>query len=342
MDLSYEDLERYLLRIFTGEDIINVRYGSDTYSILFKFPNNSLRIRANLVYDLAYNKAIDEGLLPLAEIESIIKERNIFTDADQKNIDSLENKLKAQKVVLSKTTKVKANSDRIKKIIYDLEIQINEIKYKKYSKVHLSADHKAEEERQVFLCNRCSYSMEKNELFWTNEGSFKKETRLALKDELLKQFSRFYNGISQKVIRTIARHSLWRIRYVNSIKTSEGLFGVPGAAYTHDQLNLAYWSNYYQSIYEMMPDDRPSDLIIEDDDSLDAYMTAYYEERSREDAARKSKHKTKGTMSAFDKEEVIVTRSNELYEDIKYDKPREAQQIKDKNAIKKRTKHSRR
>ena len=88
----------------------------------------------------------------------------------------------------------------------------------------------------------------------------------------------------------------------------------------------------------MMPEDRPSDLIIDDDDSLDAYMKAYYEERNREEAARKSKAKTSGKLSAFDAEEVIVTRSHDLYEDIDYDTPREAQKLKDRVDIKKKRK----
>jgi hypothetical protein len=87
----------------------------------------------------------------------------------------------------------------------------------------------------------------------------------------------------------------------------------------------------------MMPEDRPSDLIVEDDDALDAYMKSYYDEKTKEDAARKSKASNTGRLSAFDNEEVIVTRSNELYEDIKYDKPREAQRIKDRVDIKKKT-----
>jgi len=102
-------------------------------------------------------------------------------------------------------------------------------------------------------------------------------------------------------------------------------------------LNLAYWSNFYQNIYEMMPKDRPPDAIVEDDEALDAYMKAYYEERNREEAAERDKNKlgNRGKLSAFNKEEVIVTKSHDLYEDIEYTKPREAQMIKDKTAIKK-------
>jgi hypothetical protein len=88
----------------------------------------------------------------------------------------------------------------------------------------------------------------------------------------------------------------------------------------------------------MMPEDRPSDLVIEDDQSLDAYMKSYYEERNREDASRRSKKKSTGKLSAFDQEEVIVTASNELYQDIEYSTPRESQRIKDRIDIKKKVK----
>ena len=139
----------------------------------------------------------------------------------------------------------------------------------------------------------------------------------------------------------MARSNLWRIRYITSQKTSDPLFGRPTAEYTADMLNLAFWTNYYNNIYDMMPEDRPPDSIIEDDEALDAYMNSYYEDRSKENAARRSKRTTGGKLSAFDKEEVIVTQSNPLYEDIKYDKPREAQRIKDKASIKKRARRSR-
>jgi hypothetical protein len=72
-------------------------------------------------------------------------------------------------------------------------------------------------------------------------------------------------------------------------------------------------------------------------------MKEYYEERTREDATERDKNKlgNKGRLSAFNKEEVIVTKSHELYEDIDYTKPREAQMIKDKPAIKKKARKKR-
>ncbi len=327
-----ETLERYLCNIFIGQ-IIDV---VDNTTLIFKQPDNLLKLKSNLEYDAAYNNAVASGLLTLDQIEELLVSRNVFTEEDQKLVDVLENRIEAQEVLLSKVIRVNGNPKRVEGIIKGLREELIELKTKKYSMLTMSADNKAEDSRSLYLCWGCTYK-DTNELYWKTHEALLGETNLAFKNKILSIFLKFYRGINTKTIRTIARSNLWRIRYVSSMKTSDSLFGVPTSDYTNDQLNLVYWSNYYQNIYEMMPEDRPSDLVIEDDDSLDSYMKAYYEERNREDAARKSKHQTKGSMSAFDKEEVVITKANPLYQDIKYDKPREAQQIKDKTAVRKRT-----
>ena len=336
MDLTHEELEEYLLKIFTGKQFVCV----DGIGLVFKQPNNSIKIEARNLYKRSYAKAIDEGLLSLKDLEKLIIDRGLFTEEDQQKLDKLESQLSAQQVLLSKTVKVAARQDRIKEIIKKFESQINEIRMKKYSTLMMSAETKAEEDRSTFFCWACTYN-NKEELYWKIYDNLLKETNKSFRQRVIAEFSRFYSGIDTTIIRYIARSNLWRIRYVTSSKVSDPLFGVPTSQYTNDMVNLVYWSNFYQSIYEMMPEDRPPDSIIDDDDSLDAYMKSYYEERKREDAARRTNRTTSGKLSAFDKEEVIVTQSNELYEDIKYDKPREARQIKNRADLKKRTKRPR-
>jgi len=337
MDITHEEVEKYLCKIFTGSDLLYIKYGDEDIHIEFKQPSNDVRLKANIMYNKAYDEAIFEGMLSTEDLEKLIKERNIFTQEEEDQLSRLESKLKGQEILLSKTIVVKVRQDRLKKIVSDLKSEINILRAKKISKLMMSADAKAEEERTLYLCWACTYNDDTCKLYWETYRDLLKENNLVFKDEVLSKFLRFYRGIDTKLIRYIARSNLWRIRYITSQKTSDPLFGVPTSQYTNDMLNLAYWSNYYQNIYEMLPEDRPPDLIIDDDDALDAYMQSYYDERNREDAARRSKVKTKGKLSAFDKEEVIVTQSNELYEDIKYNKPREAQRIKDKALIRKRT-----
>ena len=325
MDLTIDQLDRHLLSIFTGMATCRI----ENKFIQFKHPNNITKMKANDVYEDALERAKSEGMLTTEKLEALIKERNLFTDRDQKVIKSLDDKINAQQILLAKTTKVRANMDRIKNIIAGFEKQRNELLHKKYSKLAMSAETKAEEERTLYLCWASTYD-ENGVLYWIEYADFLTEKDTIFRNKILEKFLVFYRGIETSIIRYIARSSLWRIRYVTSQKTSEPLFGVPTSDYTNDMVNLAYWSNFYQNIYEMMPEDRPSDMIIEDDEALDSYMKDYYEERSREDAVKRGGKSTKGKLSAFDSEEVIVTQSNELYEDIKYDKPREAQMLKNK------------
>ena len=333
--LSAVEIDSYLRKIFTGVEIVSIQ---DKY-FLFKQPDNNMKIIASNLYDKAYKKACAEGILPRADLEMLIDSRGIITDFDRAELSKLEAKLEAQKILLAKTTKVKANQDRLKKIISDLRRDISRIKYKKSSKLLMSAEVKAEEQRYEYLCRKCTYVEDGTRLYWADYEEFINDLDLEFKSEILNEFAGFLNGMSTEVVRYIARHNLWRIRYITSVKTSEALFGVPTSDYSDDMLNLVFWSNYYQNIYEMMPDDRPHDNVIEDDESLDAYMNSYYEEKDKELKARNYRKKMgRGKLSAFDSEEVIITRSNELYEDIKYDKPREAQRVKDRTLLKNRTK----
>jgi hypothetical protein len=336
MYLTADEIEKYLSTIFTGEKYIYI----DDILFVFKFPSNNIKQRSDLVYEKSYKRAVNNGMLPAKDLEKLIEQRNLITVEEIMKLNKLKDQLEAQEVLLGKTSLVRANQDRIKQVINRLRTEIQQIEFKKRSKLLMSAENKAEEEKTFFVCSMCVFDSNDN-LFWPTYDDALKEKRINLKDGILIEYLKFYSGLSVEIIRAIARSSLWRIRYINSVKTSDPLFGVPTSVYTTDQLNLSYWSNYYQSIFEMMPDDRPSDLIIEDDEALDTYMKELYKERNKEEAARRSKSNRPGRLSAFDAEEVIVTRSHELYEDIEYDSPREAQKIKDRVDLKKRTRRKR-
>jgi len=325
MSLAPEELEKYIEQICAGIKLLDV----DNILLVLKNPSNLILLHSRRVYELEFAKSVQDGLLKTEEMKKLIEERSFISQEDRNRLSSLKSKLEGQKVLLARTVKVKANQDRIKKIIEDLEKQIREIEIKERTKYSMTADTAAEESRLLYLCWACCYNSETDTLYWKNYNDFATESKLLFRQKVLSEFITFYGGINTTIIRSIARSNLWRIRYVTSLKTSEPLFGVPTSEYSNDMLNLAYWSHFYQNIYEMMPEDQPSDLIIDDDVALDAYMKDFYNERSKDAAARRDKGKRYGKLSAFNQQEVIVTRANELYEDITYDKPKEAQAIKD-------------
>jgi hypothetical protein len=328
MELLYEELDAYIELICAGIKIVSV----DNQDIFFKHPNALTLVKARRVYELEMISSKKDGLLTNDEMRKIISERNLITSEERLSLNTLKSKLEAQRILLGKTVNVKANQDRLKKIIDDLQNKIYAIESKERSKLAMTAETRSDESKLLYLCWACSYKIDNSdELFWNKYEDFTNEPNLLFRQKIVSEFLSFYSGIKTPIIRAVSRSNLWRIRYVTSLKTSEPLFGVPTSEYSNDQLNLAYWSHYYQSIYEMMPEDQPPDHIISDDDALDAYLKNFYDERTKDTAYRKTKQKRLGKLSAFDQQQVIVTRSNELYEDIKYDTPRESQLIKEGN-----------
>lgn len=47
------------------------------------------------------------------------------------------------------------------------------------------------------------------------------------------------------------------------------------------QLSLVQWVRWYKSIYEMLPNDKPEDDVIEDDVALDRWFQQYLRESAR-------------------------------------------------------------
>jgi len=131
MELTIDEFDRYLNVILSGKKIIEV----EGLEIILEQPSVFLKMRGDLVYENAYKEAVKEGLLPRAELEELIRKRNIISDEELDQLSRLESKLEAQRILLAKTTKVKANQDRIKKNISDLEDDIFSIKEKELSKL---------------------------------------------------------------------------------------------------------------------------------------------------------------------------------------------------------------
>ena len=187
--------------------------------------------------------------------------------------------------------------------------------------LRLTCEAKAAERRTLYFISKCVLDFDTEKPYWKCVSDFEDLTDESFKFDTVTEFIQFVSGVPVAVIRQIARSGSWRVRYAAGKKLGVDLFGRAIKDFTVDQLNLIQWSDYYAGINEMLPEDRPPESIIEDDVALDAYMEEYFEERNREDVARKhSKGRSSKMKSAFDHDEVIVTKAHPLYKDIKYSK----------------------
>jgi len=260
----------------------------------------------------------------MEEMEKSIERQNLSTDSDAETIKGLEEKIVAQKRVLQ-ITHIEGRKKPIEELIKKFEAEIEKIKHKNDNLIYLTVEKKAEEEAFLYLVWAGIYNIS-GEKYWDTFKDFEDETDLALRASILQGFANFNVGTSLTTVRYLARHNLWRIRYAAALKIGGSLFSRELNDLTTDQLSLLYWSNYYQSIYEMMPDDQPPDEVIKDDQALDSFMEQYFKRREKErkeGRVNKSSDGKRGKLSPWENgQELIITPAHPEYMNMPYSEER--------------------
>jgi hypothetical protein len=197
-----------------------------------------------------------------------------------------------------------------------MEDELVELQSRRYSLLSITSESLAMSEKLDYMVWSSVFKVD-NVRKWLSFDDFMNEADLKYRTAIHNKVISFLSGFNMSDLRFIARSIEWRVRYTAYIKGNFPLFTTSPNDYTKDQLGLMHWSNYYQSIYDMLPEDRPSDDIINNDHDLDKYMEEYFKDIEQE--IRINKARNKGS-DAFDREEVIVTRFNKDYQDLEYDK----------------------
>jgi hypothetical protein len=319
LDLPYDRVESLISEISLGGRIVLPENSQgEKIPIFLKHCTGVHKLHADMEYNVSYEKAIKNGFMSVQQTTDLLINRGVFNPDDEKVVKDLREKIKGQEAVLGRTTRVPANRDRVKQNIKTLESKIFEILSAREEKLSYCAENVAREDKYLYMVWIGSLIPETGERYWKTRKDFDDCQDIIFRHNMLIEYIKMANGIYVETIRYIARHNLWRIRYLTSVKTGESLFGISIPEYTVDQLSLAWWSQYYQSVFEMLPDEKPSDSVIKDDAALDAFMKSYSEEKDREAAAsRQSKGRGKGVKPAWSHGDVVVTKSNELYDDLK-------------------------
>lgn len=322
--LSFQEVEKLLESILVNKTLTRLESREGPCFVIFSHPSADDIIRSRYIKEKAMLEALAEGLPSLEELEKTLQNKQVLSPADEATIKDLEEKIKAQARLLQ-LTKIEGRRKDVQSNIDRFQQDIDKLKSKTRNLLALSAESKANEESMLYLCWVSTYDIE-GPRYWKTFQDFENETDLILRNSLLEEFMRFNAGITVKNIRLLARHNLWRIRYAAALKIGGPVFSRGLNDLTPDQLGLLYWSNYYQSIYEMMPDDQPSPEIIEDDASLDSYMEAFFkrrEEERNEGRVKRASGNRKGKLSAWDRgEEVIITANHPEYMKMQYSEER--------------------
>lgn len=326
--LSFQEIEEFLDSISSNRRLCCVEKEGSPEWVVFRYPIAEELFLSRYIRAKALADAKAVGLLTLEEVEAMVAKRRLVPESDKIELEDLQKKLEAQEKFLSMTS-VPGRRAPIEAVIEELKKKINKVRLRGDAFLYLSQEKKADEEAILFLTWSSTYSVY-GDKYWKSFRDFEDEQNILFRNEIIVEFSKFNRGLPIATIRLLARHSLWRIRYVAAIKMGGPLFERWVDDLTPDQLGLLYWSNFYQSIYEMLPDDQPDDETIANDEALDKHMEGYFKRREterKEAKAKKSGSGTTGTgresrLSAWDRGEVIVTPANPHYTELEYSEER--------------------
>lgn len=330
MDINLDSLrESTVIDVIVSAKLYTkIMHGTEEKVLCIVHPCGDDRLYSDFLYDSSYNSAIDDGILSREELESVIKSRGLITEKEELREEELTKLIKGQEALFTKMRFAKNKKEKVGENIIRLKLELSGLRRKFNSFYTLTAESVATEAKLNYLCWSACYNMSGKSRMWETYKDFDLEKNIELRSEVINAVMSVLIGFSEATIRKIARYTEWRIRYISSIKVALPLFSRKPEDYTKDQLALVYWSNFYQNIYEMMPDDRPDDEVIESDAMLDVYMEEYY--KGLEQNRSISKARGRGS-NAFDSDEVVVTRFSELYDKLDYDKPQEASRDKNNN-----------
>ncbi len=322
-ELPFQEIESLLESIISNKRLTRLEFSDDVEFVVFSFPKAQDLLLNRYMREKALIEAKREGLPTLEEAEGLAD--RVVTQEDKDKIKDLKEQIKGQEAVLERTA-IDARKDQIRENIDRLKVQLEELQIRVNNLLYMSQERKADEESFLFLAWASTYAVT-GEHFWKTFDTFEEETRQDLRNSLFDEFTKFNAGIPSKSIRFLARHSLWRIRYTAATKMGQQLFHDGLVDLTPDQLSLLYWSNYYQSIFEMLPDDQPSPDVIDDDDKLDEYMEAYFKNREEDRTEAKAKSRSNSgksqKLNAWEKgQELIITPSHPEYMKLAYSKER--------------------
>ena len=259
-------------------------------------------------------KALESGLPFEKDLTEAMRE-SVFCEDDLETLQALQKKVEGFEKLLKKRIK---GTDLYLKDLEKLAVlkhKTSELELKRSIVNEYTAEYRAKEDKYFELLSFSAHSIS-GERLWSNAQGLLESSKISFAYSLLNSFLDFYWGYNTAIMREIARAAQWRTMYLSAEKgarlTDKAAKDLP-VAYLH----LMSWSMYYQSISEMLSSDRPSEEVIENDEQLDEFMRAYQAKVSKEaQATSRKNHKSKGSLSATDKDQVVVTAESRSYVNI--------------------------
>lgn len=309
--LSDDDIHNIITEIVTGKRITEIDIGRNSELVVLSYPTGDQSLKSRYIEKKALEEAKSLGLLSEEELSSSMLDQ-FFSAEDQEELQYYTNKVKAYKELLNKRIKDTEVYKSEQAKLREFEKKRQELQNKKSIVTVYSAEYHSRQERFFSLLVDCVSDISGKPI-WRSKtemlDSIGTEENLY---SLLNKFLDFYWSYDVPILRKLARSSQWRTMFLGSIKINSSLFSRDMKDLSMVQISLLSWSMWYDSIFEMSSDDRPSEDIINDDDRLEAYMRSLNKKLKSEAENRRSDSST-ARKSAKDHDNVIITANSKDY-----------------------------
>lgn len=291
-------LARILQEILTGRRLLWFR----EQWVAVRFPS-AIEYQVGLMeYERALARATQQGIPRERDVRKWLQQRELWTDQEGQ-LAKLEEQIQQTREKLADL------SERVypiaKRQLIRLEVDRDWLQWQRAQFFEHTAEHHASVYRARYLLPFCVRDPLTDQPLWRDYGHFAHEVGGAEAHQLLQAFLEFLGGYETRVLRYLARGGgvsghRWRMIWTGARRARTPLFAHPVSEWNVNQLQLVYWTSFYDSVYEHF--ERPPQRIIDNDALLDQWVEA--QQREMEERAQKHKHSV--GRRAEDYDEVIV------------------------------------
>lgn len=272
--------------------------------IKISFPSNEEILYLNKYHKKRTKELVDAGIPNRDQMEQYLTQENIITKQEFETLFNIENgsSFKYRKISLDEDSLNNFVENQILEILLGFRIlSENDTQYeifeslpeddvyyplllKKSKFFKNTCEYIVEKEKKLILTYFCCRDFNTGKRLWPSLEEFLNQRISSETISLGREVSSFLNGINNTILRKIARHPMWRTRWISATKTSTSLFSGNVSDWDQNKLMLCYWSNFYDTIYS--GPDRPEDSIIEDDELLDNWLESKNKESNAPDPSK--------------------------------------------------------
>lgn len=260
--------ERTVAQIICGDVSATVSTKDDTFLSLFLHPPTPReQAKAATTYSFEYQKSILKGLLSSEEIIDDMITLGQWSHQKNIEIEGLQDDIHKLRRGLLDFLFNRTKLEKVRAVLRNAESALLERLSNKHGLTRNSAEAYALNCQQRYLIS-CITEREDGSSFWKTKKDFDDFEDV----EIITQLSEFFfmrSHFSTKVIRELARSQQWR-SYWEISKNTNDLFDGSVSRWSWNQIELAYWSTIYDSVYDSY--ERPSRDIIDDDDLMDSWF----------------------------------------------------------------------